>query len=129
MLRSAMAEGPSVARRAGRARGRFAYDAAVSALTWVLLTVGALALGVTIGMRWGRHRGAEAPRVAEPPPGPTLADLLQRVFRSAGAGLGVVARSGDVVLRNGRAVEIAGVRSGRPDARAWDECQRVLVTG
>ncbi|MCE0767644.1 ATP-binding protein [Pseudonocardia kujensis] len=74
----------------------------------------------------GRRRA----RPARPRPDgrrvPTLAELLQRVFRSTGSGLAVLSGSGDVVLHNRRAAELGVVRAGRPDPRAWAACQKVL---
>ena len=94
----------------------------------VLLAAATLALGVAIGFRWGR-RTDDVSSAVEPSPGPTFAELLQRVFRSSGAGLAVLTRSGDVVLRNTRAGDLGVVRAERPDARAWAACQQVLATG
>jgi two-component system, OmpR family, sensor histidine kinase SenX3 len=93
----------------------------------VLLAAAALALGVLVGRRTARVRAADPPAVA-PPPGPPLADLLQRVFRSSENGLAVLSRTGDVVLHNGRAVELGLVRAGAADARAWAACQRAQRT-
>lgn len=93
----------------------------------MLLAVLAAALGLAVGLRLGRRRPVPA-RQAEPP-GPTLADLLQRVFRSSGAGLAVLSRGGDVVLHNARAAELGVVRGGVADARARAACQRAVQTG
>jgi two-component system sensor histidine kinase SenX3 len=101
----------------------------VDALLCVAIAAGALALGLALGVRLGRRRD-DATRVrVEPTPGPPVADLLQRVFRSADAGLAVLGRTGDVVLHNVRAAELGVVRDGRPDARAAAACQKVLQTG
>lgn len=86
-----------------------------------------LGLGIAIGVRLPARRS----RVVSPPeqaPGPPMADLLQRVFRSADEGLVVLNRGGDVVLHNGRAGELGVVRAGRADARASAACQKVLQT-
>ncbi|HVL84986.1 MAG TPA: ATP-binding protein [Pseudonocardia sp.] len=94
-------------------------------LWWcTLLAAAALLLGTAVGILVAR-RQAPAP-CAEPPPEPTLADLLQRVFRSSEAGLAVIGRGGEVVLHNARARALGVVRAGRPDPRAWAACQRVL---
>jgi two-component system sensor histidine kinase SenX3 len=61
------------------------------------------------------------------PRGPSLADLLLRVFRSSEAGLAVLTRSGDVVVHNPRAVELGVVRSGVVDPRARTACRRTGV--
>ncbi|MDT7581872.1 MAG: two-component system, OmpR family, sensor histidine kinase SenX3 [Pseudonocardiales bacterium] len=50
--------------------------------------------------------------------GPSLADLLLRVFRSSDAGLAVLTRAGDVVLHNPRAADLGVVRAGVVDPRA-----------
>ncbi len=101
----------------------------VTALLCVLIAAAALALGVAVGMRMAQRRDAAVPEPVEPTPGPPMADLLERVFRSSEAGLAVLTRAGDVVLHNPRAVELGLVRSGRPDSRAWAGCQQVLKSG
>ncbi len=106
-----------------------AYDAAVTAVLCVLLASGALALGVVIGRRTAPGRSAPTASRVEPAPGPPMADLLQRVFRSSESGLAVLTRAGDVVLHNARAGELGLVRSGRADARAWAACQEAQRTG
>lgn len=99
------------------------------ALWWVLIAAATLAVGLLIGVRTGRRRDDLTLVRAEPTPEPPMADLLQRLFRSADAGLAVLTRSGDVVLHNVRAVELGVVGSGRADARAAAACQQVLHTG
>ncbi|HXV94423.1 MAG TPA: ATP-binding protein [Pseudonocardia sp.] len=101
----------------------------MTTLVCVLLAGAALMVGLLAGLRIGRRPEPLTPGRAEPPPGPPLADLLQRVFRSSDSGLAVLSRSGDVVLHNARAVELGVLRSGRPDARAWAACQHVLDSG
>jgi two-component system sensor histidine kinase SenX3 len=101
----------------------------VNALLCVAIAAGALVLGLVLGVRWGRRGDDATPARAEPVPGPPMADLLQRVFRSADEGLAVLNRGGEVVLHNGRAVELGVVRLGRPDARAAAACQQVLESG
>lgn len=101
----------------------------MSALVWALTAAGTLVVGFVVGIRAGRRRKAVAPVRVEPTPGPPLADLLQRVFRSADEGLVVLNRGGDVVLYNARAAELGVVRAGLPDARAAAACQKVLRTG
>ncbi len=56
-------------------------------------------------------------------------DLLQRVIRSAGNGLAVLDRTGNVVLHNPQADSFGVVRGNRPDPRAWKACQQVIETG
>jgi two-component system sensor histidine kinase SenX3 len=115
--------------RAGLEGGRPAYHAVVDALLCVAIAAGALVLGVLLGLRWGRRRDEPIPARVDPAPGPPVADLLQRVFRSADEGLAVLDSSGDVVLHNARAVELGVVRAGLADARAAAAGQEVLRTG
>jgi two-component system, OmpR family, sensor histidine kinase SenX3 len=101
----------------------------VNPLVCVAIAVGALALGLVVGAWLARRQADAAPVGVVPPPGPPMADLLQRVFRSADEGLVVLNRGGEVVLHNARAVELGVVRLGRPDSRAAAVCQQVLETG
>jgi two-component system sensor histidine kinase SenX3 len=101
----------------------------VTALLCVLIAAVALALGVLIGTRTARRRVEVAAAPTPPAPGPPMADLLERVFRSSEAGLAVLTRAGDVVLHNERAVELGLVRANRADARAWAACQRADQSG
>ncbi|MCU1661809.1 MAG: histidine kinase [Pseudonocardia sp.] len=101
----------------------------MDALLCVAIAVGALALGLVLGAWRSRRRDDAIPARVEPAPGPPIADLLQRVFRSTDEGLVVLNRGGEVVLHNGRAVELGVVRLGRPDARAAAACQQVLESG
>jgi two-component system sensor histidine kinase SenX3 len=100
----------------------------VDALLYVAIVVGALGLGLALGLWAGGRRDDPAPARVEPVSGPPMADLLQRVFRSADEGLVVLNRGGDVVMHNPRADELGVVREGRPDARAAVACQQVLQT-
>src|SRR5262245_5704304 len=90
----------------------------------VLVAVLALAAGSAIGRGWGRRRGVVPPGGA--PPGPTLGDLLDRVFSATDEGLVVVDRSGVAVLVNARARELGVVETDdggdKPDARAAAAC-------
>jgi two-component system, OmpR family, sensor histidine kinase SenX3 len=101
----------------------------VTALLYVLVGLGGLALGLAIGVGVGRRRAAPPPSRAEPAARPPMADLLQRVFRSADAGLVVLARSGEVVLHNARAAQLGVVEAGRVDARAASACEQVRESG
>jgi len=116
----------------------------VTALAWVLLAAAAGAVGIGVGVgicgwRAGRRSSGAllavpAAAVAAPPAvpgpfGPSLAELLQRVFQSSSAGLAVLSRSGEVVLSNPRASELGVLTHDRPDPRAWAACQYVLVSG
>jgi two-component system sensor histidine kinase SenX3 len=97
-------------------------------MAWVLVAIAAALLGGAAGALFVRHRG-HVPPVAEPRAAPVLEELLERVFRSSGAGLAVLARSGDVVLFNTRAAELGVVIGGRPDPRAWAACQQAMQSG
>ncbi len=113
----------------------------MSALVCVLLAAGACGLGVLLGAGAGYRLWARPPdeppdepsvghlTQPQPPPGPTPADLLQRSFHASGAGLVVLARSGDVVVCNARATDLGVVKLDRPDPRTWVACQQVLNTG
>jgi two-component system, OmpR family, sensor histidine kinase SenX3 len=94
-----------------------------------LIAALALVAGIVIGRRWGRGAIEVAP-VAEPPaPGPTIGDLLERVFWSTDEGLVVVDRSGQAVLSNARARELGVVEDDKPDARAAAACAEVRQRG
>ena len=103
-----------------------AYDAAVSLLASILPAAVALLAGLGGGVLLARR--AAVPRVEQPvpvdEPGPTLADLLLRVFRSSDAGLAVLTGSGEVVLHNPRAVELGLVNAGVADPRARTACRQ-----
>jgi two-component system sensor histidine kinase SenX3 len=108
---------------------RPAYHSAVDALLYVAIVAGALGLGLVLGLRIRRRRVDPVPPLAEPVPGPPLADLLQRVFRSTDEGLVVLNRGGEVVVHNPRAAELGVVTAGRADARAAAAAQQVLQNG
>ena len=97
-------------------------------LAWLLVVAAGTAVGLAVGLRWGCRRHEPVPPAAAPP-GPPLADLLQRVVRSSGSGVAVLSRTGEVVLRNPRAIDLGVVHGERADARAWAACQQVLATG
>jgi two-component system, OmpR family, sensor histidine kinase SenX3 len=113
------------------ARGRVDLPTirAVDALLYVAIAVGALGLGLALGVRTARRRVDPVPARVEPVPGPPMADLLQRVFRSTDEGLVVLNKGGEVVLHNPRAAELGVVNAGRADARAEAACQQVLASG
>jgi two-component system sensor histidine kinase SenX3 len=101
----------------------------VDALLCVAIAAGALVLGVLVGLRRGRRPEEATPEPAPAAPDPTVADLLERVFRETDEGLAVLNRSGDVVLHNPRAAELGVVRGGQADARAATASQQVLLSG
>lgn len=86
----------------------------------------ALGFGLWAGWLIGRSRSLRPTARPETRRVPTLAELLQRTFRTTGSGLAVLSGSGEVVLHNRRAAELGVVRAGRPDPRAWAACRRVL---
>lgn len=97
----------------------------LAALALLVGFAGGTAFGRTLGRRSAptvpAAAGAALPRDG---PGPSLADLLLRVFRSSEAGLAVLTRSGEVVLHNPRAAELGVVRAGVVDPRARTACRR-----
>ncbi len=97
----------------------------VTELALGALAVLTLIVGATVGWFWAR-RSARPPALV---PGPTFADLLQRLVQSSRSGLAVVNRHGDVVLHNPRAVELGVVRDIRGDERALKACQQVIASG
>ena len=101
----------------------------MNALLCVAIAAAALALGLVLGLRWGRGRADPAPAPDDPVLGPPMADLLQRVFRSADEGFAVLDTGGDVVVHNQRASELGVVRGGLPDARAAAASHQVLRSG
>jgi two-component system sensor histidine kinase SenX3 len=114
----------------------------VSLLASFLLAAVTLLVGLVGGVALGRRSALSAagPVVPDPAgptsagpnsagptsagPGPTLADLLLRVFRSSEAGLAVLTRTGEVVLHNPRAVDLGVVRAGLADPRARTACRQ-----
>jgi two-component system, OmpR family, sensor histidine kinase SenX3 len=99
----------------------------MSLLASLLLAAVALLLGFVGGVAYGRRAAPSAavPRGPALDPGPTLADLLLRVFRSSDTGLAVLTRAGEVVLHNPRAVDLGVVRAGVVDPRARTACRQV----
>ena len=101
----------------------------MSLLASLFLAAAALLVGLGGGVAL-RRRPAPAPERRVTPaddPGPSLADLLLRVFRSSEAGLAVLTGSGEVVLHNPRAVDLGLVRGGLADPRARTACRQVAA--
>lgn len=96
-------------------------------MAW-LLAVGAALLGGVAGALFARHHRPVLPDPAARTE-PELQDLLERVFQSSGAGLALLARSGEVVLCNATAAELGVVSQGVADPRAWAACQQALQSG
>jgi two-component system, OmpR family, sensor histidine kinase SenX3 len=123
--------GPVVGITFRRTVGVRAYDAAVSLVASLLLAAVALLLGLVPGVALGRRAAvaaAAAGHTRASDLGPTLADLILRVFRSSETGLAVLTRSGEVVLHNARAVDLGVVRAGVIDPRARTACLHAAAT-
>jgi len=112
----------------------------MSLLSSLLLAAVALLLGLACGVVLGRRSAvpgaasgaAPAGRAvsdAELSHGPSLADLLLRVFRSSEAGLAVLTRAGEVVLNNPRASDLGVVHAGVIDPRARAACRQAECGG
>jgi two-component system sensor histidine kinase SenX3 len=93
----------------------------------VLTATGALVLGGVIGVLIGRRGRAVDPQPNQP--GPTIADLVQRIVLSSHNCVVLLNKAGDVVLHNQPAADLGLVRGSRPDARAWQAAQQVLASG
>jgi two-component system sensor histidine kinase SenX3 len=93
----------------------------------VLTVIGALMVGLVVGIFIGRRLGT----VAAPPStdDAMVSDLVQRVVLSSHNGVVVLNRWGTVALANPVAVELGLVRGARPDERAAKAAERVRATG
>jgi two-component system, OmpR family, sensor histidine kinase SenX3 len=98
----------------------------VTALGYIALLAAALAVGAVSGGWFARRTCRQGGRR---PPGPTVAELLHRLVRTAKNGLIVVNRFGDVVVHNPRADELGLIRDQRADPRARKAAEQVLETG
>ena len=99
----------------------------MSVLACLLMVALALLLGIGGGVVLGRRSATSSASSSAASPGevgPTLADLLLRVFRSSESGLAVLTGAGEVVLHNNRAVDLGVVRGGVVDQRARTACRR-----
>ena len=94
----------------------------------VLTAIGALIVGLVVGIFIGRRAGTVAPLPS--PDGPVVADLVERVVLSSHNGVVLLDSTGGVVLANTAAVELGLVRgAARLDERAVMAAERVRATG
>jgi two-component system sensor histidine kinase SenX3 len=96
----------------------------VTALGYTALLIAALAVGAAGGV-WLTRRAYRRP--VHRPHGPSVAELLHRLARTAKNGLVIVNRFGDVVFHNPRADELGLIRDGRPEPRAQTAAEQVLT--
>ncbi|WP_410638216.1 sensor histidine kinase [Amycolatopsis sp. lyj-346] len=89
------------------------------------LAIGALVAGAVAGYFLARARTR---REEARPPGPTVAELLERLVRSSNNGIVVLNRFGDMVLHNPRAYELGLVRVNQADPRARKAAEQVTET-
>ncbi|GHG49026.1 MULTISPECIES: sensor histidine kinase [Amycolatopsis] len=89
------------------------------------LAIGALVAGAVVGYFLARARTR---REEARPPGPTVAELLERLVRSSDNGIVVLNRFGDMVLHNPRAYELGLVRVNQADPRARKAAEQVAET-
>ncbi|MGW4057398.1 sensor histidine kinase [Amycolatopsis sp. NPDC004747] len=89
------------------------------------LAIGALVAGAVAGYFLARARTR---REEARPPGPTVAELLERLVRSSANGIVVLNRFGDMVLHNPRAYELGLVKVNQADPRARKAAEQVTET-
>ncbi|WIX87263.1 ATP-binding protein [Amycolatopsis sp. DG1A-15b] len=89
------------------------------------LAIGALVAGAVAGYFLARVRTR---REEARPPGPTVAELLERLVRSSNNGVVVLNRFGDMVLHNPRAYELGLVKVNQADPRARKAAEQVVET-
>ncbi|MET8846728.1 ATP-binding protein [Amycolatopsis sp. NPDC004625] len=89
------------------------------------LAIGALVAGAVVGYFLARARTR---RETARPPGPTVAELLERLVRSSTNGIVVLNRFGDMVLHNPRAYELGLVKVNQADPRARKAAEQVVET-
>lgn len=89
------------------------------------LAIGALVAGAVVGYLVARARTR---REEARPPGPTVAELLERLVRSSHNGVVVLNKFGDMVLHNPRAYELGLVKVNQADARARKAAEQVVET-
>ena len=93
----------------------------------VLTAIGALIVGLVVGIFIGRRRGTVASLPS--PDDASVTDLVERVVLSSHNGVVLLDSRGGVVLANPAAVELGLVRGARPDQRAAVAAERVRATG
>jgi two-component system sensor histidine kinase SenX3 len=98
----------------------------VTDLVWIVLTAGALVVGLLTGFAYARARARNA---AAPPAGPTIAVLLQRLVHSSHNAVVVLNEFGDAVQYNPRAVELGVIRNRRVDTHTKRAAELVNETG
>ncbi|MGW4526086.1 sensor histidine kinase [Amycolatopsis sp. NPDC004378] len=91
----------------------------------VALAIGALVAGAVVGYFLARARTR---REEARPPGPTVAELLERLVRSSHNGVVVLNKFGDMVLHNPRAYELGLVKVNQADPRARKAAEQVVET-
>ncbi|WP_410561898.1 sensor histidine kinase [Amycolatopsis sp. cmx-4-61] len=89
------------------------------------LAIGALVAGAVAGYFLARARTR---REDARPPGPTVAELLERLVRSSNNGIVVLNKFGDMVLHNPRAYELGLVKVNQADPRARQAAEQVVET-
>ena len=95
-------------------------------LVWTFLTAGALVVGLIAGAGITRMRLRSA---AEPPAGPTISVLLQRLVFSSHNAVVILNEFGDVVQHNPRAEELGVVRNRRVDTPTKRAAELAKETG
>jgi two-component system, OmpR family, sensor histidine kinase SenX3 len=95
-------------------------------MVWILLTAGALLVGLVLGFWLARLASRPAERT---PPGPTISILVQRLVQSSHNATVILNQFADVVQYNPRAVELGVVRNRRVDTRTKKAAELVLETG
>jgi len=98
----------------------------VTDLVWIVLTAGALLVGLFVGGAITRARQRSA---AQPPAGPTISVLLQRLVHSSHNAVVILNEFGDVVQHNPRAEELGVVRNRRVDTHTKKAAELAKETG
>jgi two-component system, OmpR family, sensor histidine kinase SenX3 len=98
----------------------------VTDLVWIILTAGALVVGLVAGAAIARARHRSA---AQPPAGPTISVLLNRLVQSSHNAVVILNEFGDVVQHNPRAEELGVVRNRRVDTHTKKAAELAKETG